>query len=137
MIKKTLMALAVIGTGVLGLSSGPAAAFSVPVQQTFTPALYQPAGVNINVQIWDRHRHGPRCRWRYGGCRYYYQGWWYQRPWWTYPPPPPRYVYVPRYSARGLHVRWCSARYRSYDYRTNTWISYSGHVRYCVSPYSG
>ena len=34
------------------------------------------------------------------------------------------------------HVRWCMERYRSYNARYNTWVSYDGDVRQCVSPYS-
>jgi hypothetical protein len=34
------------------------------------------------------------------------------------------------------HVEWCLNRYRSYRPRTNTWTSYSGRVRRCISPYS-
>jgi hypothetical protein len=34
------------------------------------------------------------------------------------------------------HVEWCRDRYRSYNVRTNTWVSYSGRVRECVSPFS-
>jgi len=34
------------------------------------------------------------------------------------------------------HVEWCMDRYRSYNPRTNTWVSYSGDIRQCVSPYS-
>jgi hypothetical protein len=33
------------------------------------------------------------------------------------------------------HVQWCLDRYRSYNVRRNTWISYSGDVRRCRSPY--
>jgi uncharacterized protein YcfJ len=33
------------------------------------------------------------------------------------------------------HVAWCSRKYRSYQPRSNTWVSYSGNVRYCRSPY--
>jgi hypothetical protein len=32
-------------------------------------------------------------------------------------------------------VAWCLNRYRSYNPRTNTWVSYSGRVRQCHSPY--
>jgi len=34
------------------------------------------------------------------------------------------------------HVQWCMDRYRSYNLRTNTWVSYSGRVRQCISPFS-
>ena len=37
------------------------------------------------------------------------------------------------YSSR--HVRWCYNRYRSYQERSNTWVSNSGRVRQCRSPY--
>lgn len=33
------------------------------------------------------------------------------------------------------HVAWCLNRYRSYNPRTNTWVSYSGRVYQCRSPY--
>jgi hypothetical protein len=37
---------------------------------------------------------------------------------------------------RGRHADWCSARYRSYRPSTNTWVSYRGVARRCISPYS-
>jgi hypothetical protein len=33
------------------------------------------------------------------------------------------------------HVAWCLNRYRSYNPRTNTWVSYSGDIHQCRSPY--
>ena len=33
------------------------------------------------------------------------------------------------------YVLWCLDHYRSYNPRTNTWVSYSGEIRECVSPY--
>ncbi len=47
-----------------------------------------------------------------------------------------RRVYRPRVSYRSAHVNWCYNRYRSYRARSNTWISYGGRVRACISPYS-
>jgi hypothetical protein len=44
------------------------------------------------------------------------------------------YYYLNRNGS--AHAEWCSNRYRSYKPRTNTWTSYSGQVRRCVSPYS-
>lgn len=35
------------------------------------------------------------------------------------------------------HISWCHRQYRSYDDYDNTWVSYSGHVRQCRSPYWG
>lgn len=43
-----------------------------------------------------------------------------------------------RFNVPGLsrrHVDWCKDRYRSYNERTNQWLSYSGRYRQCVSPY--
>ncbi len=45
--------------------------------------------------------------------------------------------YRPRRSSRRTHTNWCYNRYRSYDARSNTWVSYSGALRTCYSPYSG
>ncbi len=33
------------------------------------------------------------------------------------------------------HVRWCLNRYRSYDVRSDTFLSYDGNRYYCNSPY--
>ncbi|MGH8103231.1 MAG: BA14K family protein, partial [bacterium] len=33
------------------------------------------------------------------------------------------------------HVEWCLERYRSYNPRDNTWVSYSGRVRQCDGPF--
>lgn len=35
------------------------------------------------------------------------------------------------------HLQWCADRYRSYRFETNSYMSYSGDERTCVSPYSG
>lgn len=156
MLKKTLLSLALLGAGALGLAAVPGPALAGQTQAT---AVIEPAGVSIGVRVWDRYRDGPRCYRRYGGCNYYYQGWWYARPWWRVAPPP-RYGYgylppspppvyydeapppYPGYSYDGptpggsRHVEWCLQRYRSYNPRTNTWVSYDGEIRRCVSPYS-
>jgi hypothetical protein len=40
---------------------------------------------------------------------------------------------APRYGSR--HVEWCSARYRSYDASTDTYVPRAGTTARCVSPY--
>ena len=35
----------------------------------------------------------------------------------------------------GSHGEWCARRYNSYDWGSNTWVSYGGQVRRCRSPY--
>jgi len=49
----------------------------------------------------------------------------------------PRRVYrEPVYVNRGnAHVNWCYNRYRSYQARSNTYVSYGGRVKQCRSPY--
>lgn len=42
------------------------------------------------------------------------------------------------YDGGGLssrHVRYCLNKYQSYNPRNNTWVSFSGQVRQCRSPY--
>ena len=42
------------------------------------------------------------------------------------------------YDGGGLssrHVRYCLNKYQSYNPRNNTWVSYSGQVKKCYSPY--
>ena len=34
------------------------------------------------------------------------------------------------------HISWCEARYQSYSGDDNSYVSYSGEMRTCVSPYS-
>lgn len=46
-----------------------------------------------------------------------------------------RPTYRPRPSYRNSHVSWCFNRYRSYEARSNTYVSYGGRVRNCRSPY--
>jgi hypothetical protein len=33
------------------------------------------------------------------------------------------------------HIRYCLNKYRSYNPRTNLWVSFSGRVKQCYSPY--
>jgi BA14K-like protein len=74
---------------------------------------------------------------------HYHRGYYYAAPWWIEAP-----VAVATVPFRFLgavlgvgdvrlrsHVGWCMDRYRSYDPDDNTWVSRSGRVRQCVSPY--
>ncbi|MGR6432358.1 BA14K family protein [Rhizobium sp. PAMB 3182] len=85
------------------------------------PAVAAGGGVSGNVQdvrwVCDIYRN---CYWR-GGPRQ------------IRPLPPP-----PRPAPGGYwnrHVRWCLDRYRSYNPRTNRFLSYSGDYRVCHSPW--
>lgn len=78
--------------------------------------------------------------------RYYRDGYWYATPVGLLTAPltlplavataPFRAVAGEPVFGRGRHVDWCSARYRSYNPATNTWVSARGVVRRCISPYS-
>ena len=58
--------------------------------------------------------------------------------------PVPEYRHNPEYAPRPVyrgnqgqaHVNWCAGRYRSYDYRSNTFQPYHGPRQTCYSPYN-
>jgi hypothetical protein len=158
MFKQSLFSLVLIGAGAFGFSSLPASAMSVPVQQ---PAAAADSSANLKVDVadrrvrdgrvsrdrrvvrYDRRYHGPRCtRWG-SNCRHYYRGYYYGSPWWTLPLVGTGIVIgstigrpVYRYRSSGSrHVNWCLNHYRSYNVRTNTFVTYGGAVRQCISPY--
>ncbi len=72
-------------------------------------------------------------------CRYRYGNYWYQNPWWLVGAGVALGAGVAgAYDGGGYgsrHVAWCLDRYRSYNPRYNTWVSYGGAVRQCISPY--
>ena len=73
-------------------------------------------------------------RGRYWGPRRYYgaRRYWGPRRVWVAP-----VIIAPRviYRGRNAHVRWCLNRYASYNPRNNTFLSYDGYYKRCVSPY--
>ena len=81
---------------------------------------------------WDYRYHGPRCRTWTSYCNNYYGGWYYANPWWGMPMIGAGVVIS---GGGSRHVALCEGRYRSYDRRTNSWVSNSGKRRQCVSPY--
>lgn len=138
MLKHSLIALAALGAGLIGFSATQAEA--LPVQK---PVIETEATSSLLVDVrdrkWRRDRHGDRREYRSGRYRHYHGGYWYSNPWWVLPMVGAgiaigsRDRYYGGYG--GNHVEWCLNRYRSYNVRTNTWVSYSGYVRQCVSPY--
>jgi hypothetical protein len=149
MLKHTIVALAAMGAGLAGLSSG-ASAFpvqSAPAVETSSSPLLTDVRTRYErnrVMHYDRHRHGMRCGNWSNQCRYRYGGYYYQNPWWLFPVVGAGIAigaannynggyYDGGYGSR--HVEWCMDRYRSYSPRYNTWVSYSGRVNQCISPY--
>jgi hypothetical protein len=151
---KNVQALALatfVGAGALAALSVRADAANVPapgVTKAFDTVangdLYQEAQSRAerrNAWRYDRRSHGYRYNYPYRNYRYYYGGWYYDQPYWSFNFPLyydyPVYNYRPayRYRLSARHIDWCYARYRSYNARSNTWISYSGQVRQCISPW--
>ena len=150
---QALALAAFMGAGVLAAMPATSAnAMALPMAggsetyaKTVAGNLYQEAATRDQRRrqwYYDRRNHGPRYRYRYGGYNYYYGGYYYNRPYWnlTIPlvigPTVPNYYYQPRYRGYGQrHTNWCYAQYRSYNVRSNTWVSYSGQVRQCISPF--
>ncbi|MFN4142608.1 BA14K family protein [Aestuariivirga sp.] len=153
MLRNSLIALAALGAGIVGFSTVEASAFTLrqqtPVIETGgSPLLTEVRHRNDHIgrknwnrpRTYERNRHGRRCSGWNNHCRHYYRGYYYENPWWVLPLVGAGIALSTRdyddydgYSSR--HVRWCEDRYRSYNPRNNTWVSYSGRVRECVSPY--
>ena len=82
----------------------------------------------------ESRRDGRRCSQRFGNCRHFHRGYYYETPWWTLPLIVGGGIAADRAydddddggGYGGGHVQWCLDRYRSYNPRTNTWVSYSG-----------
>jgi hypothetical protein len=104
----------------------------------------------IPVAKWERERHGSRCEYRRGECRHFYRGFYYETPWWTLPFAVGEGIGSNRHYDEdedfyddedneggwsNSHIEWCLKRYRSYNPRNNTWVSYSGKVKECISPF--
>jgi hypothetical protein len=149
MLKHSFIAIAALGMGLIGLPASQASAFPAApaIQSDTNPLLIDVKNHRDgkrgdwkkynNNRHWDRHRHGDRCnRWS-SRCRYRYGNFFYENPWWILPMVGAGIAIGASgndgYGSR--HVEWCLNRYRSYNVRTNTWVSYSGRVNQCVSPY--
>ena len=158
MLKHSLMTLAAIGAGLVGLSATQASAFTATPQASLSsasPSLLLEVrdggrysgnqGRNSNGdRTYNRNMHGDRCSSRSNNCRYQRGNYWYASPWWALPVVGAGLVigatgaYDGRNNGYGhgnRHVGWCANRYKSYNPRSNTWMSYNGRVRQCVSPY--
>lgn len=158
MLKHTIIALAAMGAGIAGLTgsasafpahTGPAIETGSSTMRTDVRSRYEhnyPGNYNRNnMGYYNRNIHGMRCGNWTNQCRYHHGGYYYQNPWWLAPAVGVGIgigvagAYDNGYSGGGgygrRHVEWCLDRYRSYDPRTNSWVSYSGRVYQCVSPY--
>lgn len=148
----TFMVGALLGLGTLAFSGASAsAAAMLPLSSvasgeanTVNDGVIQVDHKNNGYAMkWHKQRFGNQCFYRYGGCRYFYRSYRYNTPYLTFPlffgggfGAYNYYDYDYGYAGlSGNHVRWCLNRYRSYNPRTNLWVSYSGKKHQCDSPY--
>jgi len=127
-----LASLLALGLFALPSSSASAGSMQQPVTDEIIHqnVLLHNAGLEIR---WDRRRHGDRFRYRRGGYDHFYDGYYYSSPWWE--ETAPLAVYDDDAGWGDDHTEWCLNRYRSYNPDNNTWVSYSGDVRECISPF--
>ena len=139
----TLALGAMLGLGTLAFSGASAsAAAMLPLSQAVTGDANAAADgiIQANHKKKWRHRHrhrdgiylslpliigGAYAANRYYGDDYYDDGYY-------------DYDDYEDYDGSGLssrHVRYCLNKYQSYNPRTNLWVSFSGRVKQCRSPY--
>ena len=144
---------AALGLGTMALTGGGASAAALqpfqPLAQTqqnmANDGMIQLAASNQDRRMrseWRRDRDGDRCSRRDDRCRHYHRGQYYETPWWTLPLIVGGSIAANNYDDDfddgdfgNQHVEWCLDRYNSYNPRNNTWVSYSGNVNQCNSPY--
>jgi BA14K-like protein len=137
------VAVAVCGSAIANKNSDQIRSNAIEAAQL--QSLVQMAEVRVEINrprgLRDRRRDREdrsdrrwRCSYRDPYCRDYMGGRFYDdRRRWNRGPGITFRFNGPSLSIR--HVDWCRDRYRSYNPRTNTWLSYSGQYRQCVSPY--
>lgn len=159
MLRSTFVLLAALAVGTLGATGAQATALPIPVK----PAVISdaaPSGI-VAVRHGGGHRgghynrpvyrhgfnpryrpgyyngyRGPHCRNWSNSCRFYYNGWYYNSPWWTVPVIGAGVVALTNGTGSGnRHKAWCQGRYKSYNPKNNTYVSSSGKLKQCNSPY--
>ena len=163
MLKKSLVLLAALAMGTLGMKGAEATALPILVKPAI--ATDAAAGNIVDVRYGGGggyhggghyhggpvYRHGyhpnyrpgyyngyrgPTCRNWSNSCRFYYNGWYYNSPWWTVPVIGAGVVALTNGNGSGnRHKAWCQGRYKSYNPKTNTYVSSSGKLKQCNSPY--
>lgn len=135
-------ALALTGDGASAAALQPFQPLAAGQQNVANDGMIQLAASKKDRRMrseWNSRRDGRRCNSRFGNCRHFHRGYYYETPWWTLPLIVGGLAAQNNYDGGGYgsrHVEWCLDRYRSYNPRTNTWLSYSGNVNQCNSPYN-
>ena len=137
----TIMVGTMLGLGTLAFSSASASAAAMLPLSSVASGEANAANDGV-IQVKHKHKwhnnyySGYHCYDWYVGCSYRYH-----RPYVAFPlvfgfGAYDYYDYDYGYAGVGsAHVRWCLRHYRSYNPRTNLWVSYSGILHQCNSPY--
>jgi hypothetical protein len=162
MLRASFVMLLALAAGIIGYSATEATAFPGQINTALeTEAAAQPIinvrasggrggyhGGHYNRPVYRHGYHphyrpgyyngyrGPHCRSWSNSCRFYYNGWYYNSPWWTVPVIGAGVVALTNGNGSGnRHKAWCENRYKSYNAKTNTYVSSSGKRKQCNSPY--
>ncbi|MBX3531054.1 MAG: BA14K family protein [Rhizobiaceae bacterium] len=134
---RSVRLVAALSVGILTGAADIALAGAGNIAAPFLQSAPEAAGTALAVPVNHRRpRGGGSITFHFGGPGYYYGPRYYV----------PRYyeprVYYRRHAPRhyrvapvSAHVRWCSAKYRSYRAWDNSFQPYRGGRRECVSPY--
>ena len=154
MLRASFLMLVTLVAGMIGYSGTQASAFPIIIQPGLQSGAVSPSITDVryngghgsyhgnyhhrpyyNHRPYWNHSYGRRCNGWTNYCRYRYNGYWYSNQWWIAPAVGVGVGLAIAGSHSSRHVAWCESRDRSYNRRNNTWISNSGQVRKCVSPY--
>jgi hypothetical protein len=160
MLKASFTLLAALAVGILGMAEAQAVALPILAKPALQSGMADQivdvryggggfhGGGHYNRPVYRHGYHpnyrpgyykgyrGPHCRNWSNSCRFYYNGWYYNSPWWTVPVIGAGVVALTNGNGSGnRHKAWCAGRYKSYNAKTNTYVSSSGKLKQCNSPY--
>ena len=158
----TLVLGAMLGFGTLAFTgAGASAAAMLPLSavasgdaQGVSDGIIQVGNKKWKNKKWKNRRFSRHCNYQFGGCGHFYRHR-HHRPHYGVPiiigggfggynyynnyyDDDYGYDDYDDYDGGGLssrHIRFCLNKYRSYNPRTNLWVSFSGRVKQCYSPY--
>jgi hypothetical protein len=154
---RTIVLGAMLGVGTLAFTgAGASAAAMLPLSAVASGDAQGVEGGIIlanhkdggHKKKWKKRRFSRHCDYEFGGCGHFYRHR-HHRPHFGVPLiigggfggydyDDDYYDDYDDYDGGGLssrHIRYCLNKYRSYNPRNNTWVSYSGRVKQCYSPY--
>ena len=137
--------MAFTGTGASAAAMLPLSAVASGDAQGIEGGIIQANHKNGHKKKWKKRHFRSHCNYEFGGCGYFYPRYRYHVPLiiggsfggYNYYDDDYYYDDYDDYDG-GLssrHIRYCLNKYRSYNPRNNTWVSFSGRVKQCYSPY--